>query len=138
MTGDMRVLRIGIASREEMRARTIAIARGEYTPGPKEPKVWFTSIESLAQVLSTNNQLLLELIRRLRPASMRELAQLSGRAESNLSRTLHTMERYGLVRLHKREAGRIVPEVPYERFRVDLPISVMAAKLEAAEASKHH
>jgi predicted transcriptional regulator len=138
MNSDTRVvLRIGIASREEMRARTIAIARGEYTPGPDDPKVWFTSVESLAQVLSSKNQLLLELIRKLRPASMRELAEASGRAESNLSRTLHTMERYRLVRLNKVEKGRIVPEVPYERLSFELPIAAMAAQLKVHGIHTH-
>jgi predicted transcriptional regulator len=127
-----KVLRIGIGSRDEMRARSIAIARGQLKPGPNDPKVWFSSLESLAQVLSTRNTLLLELIRRSRPASLRELAELSGRRESNLSRTLHTMERYGLVRLRKAERGRIVPEVPYERVALDLSIAAPGASDEGA------
>jgi predicted transcriptional regulator len=50
-------------------------ARGEYKPAPDEPKVWFTSMESLAQVLSSKNALLLELIRCAQPASIKELAE---------------------------------------------------------------
>src|ERR1035438_1371130 len=42
----MRTLRVGIASYEQMKARTVAIARGEYKPAAGEPKVWFTSAES--------------------------------------------------------------------------------------------
>lgn len=133
MSKKVRVLRIGIASRDEMRARTIAIARGDYAPKPTDPKVWFTSLESLAQVLSTKNRLLLELIRCMRPASMKELAKLSGRAESNLSRTLHTMERYGLVRLSKSERGRLVPEVPYERLEFAVPIATPETRLKDAQ-----
>lgn len=115
-------LHIGIASKEEMRDRTLAIARGELVPSPNDPKVWFTSIESLAQVLSTKNKILLELIRKAKPASMKELADLSGRSEGNLSRTLHTLERYRLVKLRE-ENGRKVPEVPYGRLNFDLPIA---------------
>jgi predicted transcriptional regulator len=131
------ILRIGIASRDQMRARTLAIARGELRPGRDDPKVWFTSLESLAQVLSTKNTLLLELIRRMQPASLKELAELSGRKQSNLSRTLHTMERYHLVRLEKSERGTIVPSVPYDRVTCDfeldarhaaIPISFQAAQ----------
>ena len=48
----MKTLRIGIASMADMKARTMAVARGELKPGPDEPKLWFTSIESLARVLS--------------------------------------------------------------------------------------
>ncbi len=131
MTGP--VLRIGIASREQMKARTLAVARGELKPGVGDPKVWFTSLESLAQVLSTSNQLLLEMIRRLKPQSMSELAKASGRQESNLSRTLHTMSRYRLVRLNKAARGRIVPEVPYDRVALDLPIAAGAATRRAGK-----
>jgi hypothetical protein len=31
----------GIASYEEMKERTVTIARGEYRIAPDEPKVWF-------------------------------------------------------------------------------------------------
>ncbi len=127
MKTDIAVLRIGIASRDRMRARTLAIARGDYKPGPGEPKVWFASMESLAQVLSTKNQLLLETIRKARPGSLKELAKLSGRRESNLSRTLRTMERYKLVALRS-EGGRLVPEVPYDRLEVELPVAARAAE----------
>ena len=58
----MRTLRVGIASYEQMKARTIAIARGEYRPAAGEPKVWFTSAESFARVLSERNRALLGVI----------------------------------------------------------------------------
>lgn len=52
----MTTLKIGIASAAEYKARTMAIARGELKPSPKSPKVWFTSIESMAKVLSDRNR----------------------------------------------------------------------------------
>jgi predicted transcriptional regulator len=134
MNGNARILRIGIASREEIEARSMAIARGEYRPCADEPKVWFTSIESLAQVLSSKNQLLLELIARSKPASMAELAKLSGRQPSNLSRTLNTMERYGLVRI-RREGTRRIPEALYDRIDFSLMHDAMIAS-RALNASK--
>ena len=112
------ILKIGIASRAEQKARTIAIARGELKPTAEDPKVWFTSIESLAQVLSTKNQLLLELIRRSKPGSITELAKLCDREVSNLTRTLHTMERYGLVALEQHQ-GKTQVRVPYDGYRVE-------------------
>ena len=132
-----KILRIGIASREQMKTRTMAIARGEYKPTPDEPKVWFTSMKSLAQVLSNENELLLEMIRRARPTSINELARLSGRQLSNLSRTLRTMERYKFVKLEKCD-GAVVPTVPYDKLFFErvlgknskLPISFQAAQLE--------
>jgi predicted transcriptional regulator len=126
MKSSVKILKIGIASREEIRARSFAIARGERYPSPDEPKVWFTSIESLAQVLSTKNQLLLEMIARAKPASMAELARLVKRKPSNLSRTLSTMERYGLIRI-RREGNRRIPEAIYDRIDVSLVQSAVIA-----------
>ncbi|HXZ88745.1 MAG TPA: helix-turn-helix domain-containing protein, partial [Candidatus Binataceae bacterium] len=103
----MKTLKIGIASYDEMKARTIAIARGEIRPKPGEPKLWFTSTESFARVLSRKNRALLEVIAKRRPSSLQELAKCTGRKPSNLSRTLKTMEHYGFVRLHRGERGRI-------------------------------
>src|SRR5262245_45607306 len=115
MSKRAKILRIGIASREQMKARTMAIVRGEHKRSPDEPKVWFTSMESLAQVLSSKNALLLAMIRRSRPASIKALAELSGRKESNLSRTLRTMERYRLVKLEPSERA-LIPTVPYDKL----------------------
>ena len=39
----MTTLKVGIASYEEMKARTMAVARGERRVAADEPKVWFTS-----------------------------------------------------------------------------------------------
>ena len=119
----MKTLRIGIASLSDMRARTLAVARGELKLGPDEPKLWFTSIESLARVLSDKNRLLLDLIIAQQPNSLAELGALSGRAKSNLSRTLKSMERFGLVELLKGEGGTIRPRVPYEEIKLDLPMA---------------
>ena len=48
----MTTLKVGIASYDEMKARTMAVARGERRVKADEPKVWFTSTESFAKVLS--------------------------------------------------------------------------------------
>jgi predicted transcriptional regulator len=121
-------LRVGIASYDQFKARTMAIARGELKPRASEPKVWFTSIESLAKVLSDRNRALLALIAETNPKSVNELAEKTGRAPSNLSRTLRTMERYGLVRL-ERGAGRTqTPRVLYTDVVVDLPLNRQLAR----------
>jgi len=109
----MKTLKVGIASYDEMKTRTLAIARGELRPKPSDPKVWFTSPESFAKLLSNRNRALLAQIADTHPNSLHELAEATGRTPGNLSRTLKTMERYGLVRLHKGERGRVRPEVPY-------------------------
>ncbi len=94
-----KVMKVGVMPYREMKARTIAIARGRHKPVPGEPKVWFMSLKSLASVLSEDNQALLQAIREHHPESIAELQEITGRAASNLTRTLHTLERYGLVEL---------------------------------------
>jgi predicted transcriptional regulator len=116
----MTTLKVGIASYEEMKARTLAVARGERRGAPGEPKVWFTSTESFAKILSASNRALLHLIVERAPESLEELAQIAGRANSNLSRTLRTMEHYGLVRLDRDERGRITPKVIYDRVELNV------------------
>lgn len=103
----MKQILIGIMPPEKMRARAIAIARGEYKPKPGEPKVWFPSMKSVAETLSDKNMELIRIIAEHKPASIAELSQQSGRAPSNLSRTLNRLASYGFVRLEK-QAGNVV------------------------------
>lgn len=125
----MNTLVIGIADYEQMKARTMAIARGEYKPAKGDPKVWFTSVESFARVLSQRNQELLALIARKQPGSLTELAELSGRKKSNLSRTLKTMSRYGLVELSAGPRGTLIPRVTYDQVRLDLSLRRVSGRV---------
>ena len=59
---NQKVLHIGIMPYQDYKKRSLAIARGEYRPQPGEPKVWFESVRSMAQVLSNENQVLLKTI----------------------------------------------------------------------------
>ena len=118
----MNTLKIGIASAADMKARTMAIARGTFKPAPGDPKVWFTSTESFARILSNRNRALLATIATTHPLSLQELAHQTGRKSSNLSRTLKTMERYGFVSLCRGERGRIRPEVLYQSISLELPL----------------
>jgi predicted transcriptional regulator len=118
----MTTLKVGIADYEAMKARTMRIARGEERPGPDDPKVWFTSTESFAQVLSAGNRELLRTIVERAPGSLDELAQMTGRAKSNLSRTLKKMADYGLVEMQPGEGRRLRPKVVHDRISLDLPL----------------
>lgn len=118
----MTTLKVGIASYEEMKSRTMALARGARRVSSDEARVWFTSTESFAKVLSAGNRRLLQTIRERAPGSLDELARITGRAKSNLSRTLRRMEGYGLVRLERGDRGRVIPKVEYDRVELDLPL----------------
>jgi predicted transcriptional regulator len=106
-----------------MKARTIAIARGELRPSPDDPKVWFTSVESFAKIMSEGNVELLDIIKSKQPQSLQELAEVSGRKKSNLSRTLRTMERYGIVNFKKGDHGRLAPVLLHDRVMLKLDLT---------------
>jgi len=112
-----RVVAIGIMPQEEIRARVLAIARGKYKPKDDEPKIWFTSMRSLAEVLSDENRALLRVIRESKPTSLAALAQMTGRKPSNLSRTLKTLANYGVVEI-RREKKVIRPIVKATEFLI--------------------
>jgi len=113
----MKAIVIGVMPQDQIRARMIAIAKGEYKPKPGEPKIWFTTMKSVAEVLSDQNRALLKVIRETNPDSIAVLAKITGRQPSNLSRTLKTMSRYGLVDL-KREKTHLRPVVKATDFRI--------------------
>ena len=97
----MKPIKIGILSQEKIRERVIAIASGKYKPKASEPKIWFTSMKSISEVLSDENRALLHVIRERKPQSVSLLAELTGRKQSNLSRTLNKMSQYGIVEMRK-------------------------------------
>ena len=118
-----KIIKVGILSKEQYKKRTIAIAKGEYVPQENEPKVWFESLQSMSQILSSQNQELLKIIIEKQPQSLRELEELTGRAKPNLSRTLKTLEQYGIVELDKIN-NALVPKVMATRFSVEFGLDV--------------
>lgn len=112
-----RSLAIGIASQQAIRARALAIAKGTIKPKPGEPKIWFTSMKSLAEVLSDDNRALLHVIRDIQPESIAKLAEATGRKPGNLSRTLKTMSHYGIVEM-RRNNNTVRPVVKATEFRI--------------------
>jgi len=113
-----KIMKVGIISKENYIKRTLAIAKGSYSPRRNEPKMWFESIQSMSQILSTENQELLRTIISNKPGSITELEGITNRKKSNLSRTLRTLEKYGIVELNKIK-GKIAPKVKATDFTVE-------------------
>ncbi|HEY3382120.1 MAG TPA: MarR family transcriptional regulator [Vicinamibacterales bacterium] len=112
--------------REEMKA----VARGE-RPAPTDARTAsFNSVAAVVRLLTPENRRLLTVIRDRKPQSVADLAQLTGRAQPNLTRTLAKLEAAGFITittLGRRKAPsatvkRIVVEIdPYsdrDRMRV--------------------
>jgi len=79
--------------------------------------IWFDSLKSVANVLSKENQQLLKVIAEQQPQSVTELATLTGRAVSNVSRTLKTLDKLGIVCL-TRVSGLVKPTIKFRSFIV--------------------
>ncbi|MEO8715813.1 MAG: helix-turn-helix domain-containing protein [Acetobacteraceae bacterium] len=95
--------------REEMRA----VARGE-----REASA-LPAVAVLGVLSSPGNLELLQIIGRERPESVSRLSELSGRAPSNVSRSLQQLARHGLIRL-VREGKEVRPVSVAARIDVDL------------------
>ena len=87
-----KVMTVGIISKEDYIKRTMAIAKGTYKPRKDEPKIWFESLNSMSQVLSSENQKLLKVIIEHKPMSLTELEKISDRKKSNLVVTIKSLE----------------------------------------------
>jgi predicted transcriptional regulator len=98
------------------------------------PKRWFDSDETAARslgttaspeamvkLLSAENLILLALIGKERPASVRALAQLANRKESNLSRTLKKLHEAGIVDFENDGRTR-APRLIAQRVTLDLDL----------------
>ena len=110
--------RIGIMSEALIRMRLLAIAKGEYVPKSNEPKVWYTSINAISQILRPENIELLRLIDSERPDSLTQLAELTGRAKSNLSNTLKTLSEKGFVRMEQGKGKSLKPVALFTDFEI--------------------
>jgi len=110
-------IRIGIMPQEKIRERMLLIAKGTYKPAPDEPKIWLTSMRSLAEVLSDENRALLHVIKETNPNSIKELSETTGRKQSHLSSILKTLSSYGIVELIK-ESKQIKPVAKAVEFDI--------------------
>lgn len=113
----MKAIVIGIMPQDKIRDRLLSIARGEYKPKAGDPKIWFNSMRSLAEVLSDENRSLLQVIKDTNPQSITSLAEMTGRKPGNLSRTLKTMSNYGIVEM-RRERNHVRPVAMATEFRI--------------------
>ena len=106
----------GYASlRKEMKA----VARGE-KPAPRDAGgTSFDSVEVLLRLLTPQNRELMATIRDRKPQSIAELAQLTGRAQPNLTRTLSKLAAVGFVRLNTVDR-RKVPTTTINSLRIKI------------------
>ena len=100
------------------------------------PKKWFdseetaaraaadqVSAEAMVKLLSPGNLAVLDAIRRHRPASMRELAALTGRKEASLSRTLKRFAQVGIIAFEDGPRRARVPSLVATRVHLEIDLT---------------
>ena len=98
-----------LRSMTDLRDEMIAHVRGE-TPAPEWLKMERKPLSDIVNVLSPANMELMRIIAEHHPATVSELADMSGRKQSSVSRSLQDLARIGLVRLIREEMS-IRPEL---------------------------
>lgn len=87
----MKIIRVGIATQEEIQKRTVDIAAGRIKPQPTDPKIWFTSLRCVSTLLSDENRGVLRVISTSKPDSITHLAEITGIKQQRLSHILNKM-----------------------------------------------
>jgi len=81
------------------------------------------SAEAMVKLLSPGNLAVLDAIGRHRPASMRELAALTGRKEASLSRTLKRFAQVGIVAFEDGPRRARVPALVATRVHLEIDLT---------------
>jgi predicted transcriptional regulator len=108
-----------VQSLQSLRKEMKAVARGERAAPPDAGQPSFNSVEAVVRLLTPDNRRLLAVIRDLKPQSVAELVEITGRAQPNLTRTLAKLEAAGFIRM--RTVGRRkAPSVAVKRIVVEI------------------
>lgn len=123
--------RYPIISHRDLRDEMAAVARGEKPAPAWAGTQTFDSMDALMRLLTPENRQLLALIRDRKPQSIAELAEMSGRAAPNLTRTLAKLETIGLVQMRTVER-RKVPTTSVRSLRIEIDPYSQNDRLEVA------
>jgi predicted transcriptional regulator len=113
------VKRYKIQSLDSLEREMRAVARGERSAPADAAAPSFNSVEALVRLLTPENRRLLAVIRDRKPRSVAELAELTGRAQPNLTRTLAKLEAAGFIKM-KATGRRKAPSVAIRRIVVEI------------------
>jgi predicted transcriptional regulator len=103
------------ALREEMKA----VARGERPAPADAARPSFNSIEAVVRLLTPANRQLLAIIRDRKPRSVAALAEMAGRSQPNLTRTLAKLEAAGLITMQA-HGRRKTPSAAISKIVVEI------------------
>ena len=115
----MKATKFKIQSLGSLRDEMHAVARGERPAPPDAAMPSFDSVETLVRLLTRENRQLLATIRDRKPRSVAELAQMTGRAQPNLTRTLAKLEAVGFIKL-KTVGRRKAPSTTVKKIVIEI------------------
>jgi predicted transcriptional regulator len=101
--------------REEMKA----VARGARAAPADAGRHSFNSVEAVVRLLTPENRRLLAMIRDRRPQSVAALAEMTGRSQPNLTRTLAKLESAGFITMQA-HGRRKAPSAAIEKIVVEI------------------
>ncbi|MHB8743891.1 MAG: HVO_A0114 family putative DNA-binding protein [Sulfuricaulis sp.] len=108
-----------VQSHKSLKEEMKAVARGGRSAPKNAAGTSFESVDALLRLLTPQNRRLLAIIRDKKPQSIAELAELTGRAQPNLTRTLGKLEAVGFVLL-KSINRRKVPTTAVRSLRINI------------------
>jgi len=120
-----------IIDHHQLKAEMQAVARGERPAPAYAGQPTFNSVEALMRLLTPENRALLAAIRDRKPQSIAELAEITGRAAPNLTRTLAKLEAVGFVRMRVVDR-RKVPTAAVSKLRFEIDPFSQNDRLEMA------
>ena len=120
-----------IVSHSKLREEMMAVARGHQAAPPNAGGQSFESVEALMRLLTPDNRRLLAMIRDRKPQSIAELAEWSGRAAPNVTRTLAKLEAVGFIRMEENQR-RKVPTTIVHKLTLEIDPFSQNDRLEIA------
>jgi predicted transcriptional regulator len=118
----MSILIVVVMPSKAFQAHIIQHAQDIDEGGEVKPVIWFTSIVSVAKILSDSNRELLATLAKWKPASIQELANITGKPKSTLARTLLALARYDFVKFERGVGRALVPYVVYDEIHIHMPL----------------
>lgn len=116
---------------DDLETEMRAVVRGE-RPASAPPPTTESALDACG-VPGVASRLLMQVIATRHPASVSQLAEMVGRKQSNVSRALQDLAKYGFVRL-VREGQAIRPEVVATHLDIDLIANVCRPRVDSAAA----
>ena len=81
------------------------------------------SPEAMVKLLSPQNLRLLSILAKRRPQSVQELANLSGRKQASVSRTLKRLAQAGIVTMSRGRGRELRPELVATRVQLEIDLT---------------